>query len=227
MSNRTRIWTLSSIVAALVVAGGVWGFVALLPNKPEAPAKPITKEELKANLSADALKALSAEERKKKMAELGNRIAVSDREEMRGMRRDEEYRKIRENLSEEERRELRRNSRGGRREEYRKRIKEFFAKTPEEQNKQLDETLDRMQEWRKRREERRAEREAAGENTERRERRERRPRTDEDRTNRMKRTLERTEPEDRAQFQEYFRRLNERAEEREIEMPMWGGRGRR
>ena len=113
------------------------------------------------------------------------------------------------------------------------RMTEFFAMTPEEQNRQLDQTIDRINEWRSNREQRGGDRGrgnggAGGPGGR------RGNMTEEQRDERRKRRLDATSPELRAQFTEYRRRLNERLEERG-EPPMtgpprpgmFGGRGPR
>jgi hypothetical protein len=99
------------------------------------------------------------------------------------------------------------------------RMDEYFAMTPADQQKRLDEILNRMSQPRKRRPE------AGGDNN----RGGDRGRggwgnmTEAQRDERSKRRLDRTSPKMRAQFSEFRKQLEDRAKERGItQMPGWG-----
>jgi ABC-type transporter MlaC component len=104
------------------------------------------------------------------------------------------------------------------------RMDEYFAMTPADQQKRLDEILNRMSQPRERRPE------AGGDNT----RGGDRGRggwgnlTEGQRDERSKRRLDRTSPKMRAQFSEFRKQLEDRAKERGItQLPGWGRGGPR
>lgn len=190
--------------AVVVVGGGVWAFT----GGEAEPTGPIVPEEL----TVEAIKEQVKEDPMK----------VMDR--MRDAQRDE-------NLTEEQKRRIRRNGRAVMMEEMDKRMDEYFAATDEaEKNAILDRQIDEFQKmrevWRKRREEREAEREAKGEDAEgdrggppwR-----RGPQTREQRQNRS----EGRSPDAMAKRMTYFMAMRARAQARGIEMGGPGGRGGR
>jgi hypothetical protein len=212
--------TLWLIVAGVLVAVGVGGYYTFRPE-PEPAPEPATPEQLKATLKRDTLEKLPEQKRGEELLMAGRQMAMLSREDRRKLWSDEKFREDMSKLKPEERRKLITPMRSRFREDMRESVRKFFEeKSEEKQNAMLDETLNRMQEWRKRREESRRSN-PDGE----RPRRRRSGQSPEERQGRMRRRLDETTPEDRAMFQEYFRRLSERAEERGIEMPF--GRGRR
>lgn len=118
----------------------------------------------------------------------------------------------REGLSEDEQRALRRNLRGTGRVRMVGDVKKFFELSPDEQVAQLDQRIDEMQTRRQAWEQRRT----ASPNTARpegAERRRRQPSADRMQTW-MERRLSEHPPLERAMFQEYFRRLRARRQQR-------------
>jgi hypothetical protein len=109
-----------------------------------------------------------------------------------------------------------------------RRMDEFFALPVADQQKRLDEILDRMQQWRQTRGQDGGARDASARDG----RRDGRGRggwqnmTEAQRDERSKRRLDRTSPKLRAQFSEFRRRLDERSKQRGMgEVPGWGFRG--
>jgi hypothetical protein len=96
------------------------------------------------------------------------------------------------------------------------RMNEFFAMTPADQQKRLDEIIDRMSQPREPRQQN-------GDRSARGDRGGPRNMTEAQRAERSKRRLDRTSPKMRAQFSEFRKRLETRAEQRGIsQLPNWG-----
>ena len=128
------------------------------------------------------------------------RMDEMDDEERRATR--EAFRDNIQGLSDDQRREFFESSRPMFMQMAQRRMDEFFSLTPEEQAQRLDEIIDRQEA---------GQREGRGERSN---RGDRRPRTAGERSERMKRMLDRTTPEMRARFSEFRRLINERREER-------------
>ena len=130
-----------------------------------------------------------------------------------------------ESLTDEQRDALRRDGRERWQQFGQQRMDEFFALPPDQQQRRLDEILDRMLERQRERAQNpdarnrgdRGDRGGRGRNL-----------TDDQRDERRKRRLDRIDPKMRAQFGEFRRRLDERAQERGLppmqDRPGGGGR---
>jgi len=188
---------------ALLARYAAWG---------HEPAQ-LSPDEFKEALQGDPFAGLSPEERAKRLEDMGRLMPDMDREQRRKVFRDGSVRGSLSDLSPEERRKLlasnRESQRDRRREEMQKRINDFFEASAEEQERILQEFLDRMQHRRRR--------PPGSENTNR-SQRQRSTRTEEQHQDRLRNMLDDTEPEDRAKTTEFFRRLSEMAEEQGIEM---------
>jgi len=127
------------------------------------------------------------------------------------------FRQRMDSLTDAQRDAFRQSSRDGWRQFAEQRMDEFFTLPPAEQQQRLDEILDRMIERQRQREQNptardRGNRGGRGRNL-----------TDAQRDERRKRRLDRTDPKMRAQFSEFRRMLNERAQQRGL--PPMQGRG--
>jgi hypothetical protein len=137
----------------------------------------------------------------------------------------QDFRQRMDGLSDEQRREFRRSGREQWQQFAQQRMDEFFGLPPAEQEKRLDEIIDRMTARQNERRQNPRDNDGA--------RRDRggrgdwggRNMTDAQRDARRKQRLDRTSPKMRAQFSEFGRRLNERMEERGL--PPMEGRGGR
>ena len=220
MNRLKKPWVIGLLLVVIVASGGY-----LIIVGKEKPLPAATPDYIKASLSAKPLSEMTDEQRAQHLSTLGAQIAQVTPETRREFMRDPAIRESMSTLTREERRTLSQPMHEGRRNEMRERmqqrIKEFFEATPEDQTRILDEWLDRMTERRKRWEQRR------NENPDRapRQRRSRPEPSEEQRMERLRTMVDNTTPDERAQFQEYFRRLQERAAERDIEFGF--GRGRR
>jgi hypothetical protein len=129
----------------------------------------------------------------------------------------EQFRERMDSLTDDQRRALREGGREQWQQMAQRRMDEFFALPPAEQDKRLDEMIDRMMERRREREQNpnagRGGRGDRGANL-----------SDAQREQRRKERLDRTSPKMRAQFTEFRDRMNDRLEERGLP-PMEGGRG--
>ncbi len=162
------------------------------------------------------------------------RSMAEEMEDMSWDQRRDHYRQMREEtekLTDEQREQFRDEMRGRWEEREAKRMKEFFDLTPEEQIAELDRQIDRMEEWRKRREangDRGRERRGRGDRG-----RGGRPRTQSygrsaDGSNanvdRRNSRLDRRSPDSRARRSEYFRMMTARMRDRGVSFPRRGPR---
>ena len=225
----------ASGMGVLVVVAVIWMLLSA-GSGPNAKAEPISStQELKGLLSPERFQSLTGEKRTEYFAALGRRMAAVPREQRRQMFEEAGLREQMDTMESEDRRALWQGMRGARRRSddrrdgegggrgrgggrMRERMEEFFAASESEQKAILDEMIDRFAEFRRRRADRGNDR---GEDSS---HRRRRNISDDQRDERFRRMLGHVEPEDRAKFQEFFRRLRERAEERGVE---FGGPGRR
>ncbi|MBN2711888.1 MAG: hypothetical protein JXR97_05550 [Planctomycetes bacterium] len=215
-----------------------WHSNALPSNLPEKP-------------DFEAISKMPEEKRKKVLEYYGrtstqrrrddsrDRSSSNQLSEAEAKQRAEEWRKRREEmekLSEEDRHVMRAAAMEVHQAEMNKQMKEFFALTPEEQTKKLDERIDRMVEMQKEREKRMAERKAqeatnanaqGGSNSGREGGgRPARSSDPDKRTEHFRNRLDESTPEERAMRTAYFMALQKRAKERGVTMSM-GGRGGR
>ncbi len=130
----------------------------------------------------------------------------------------QQFRQRVEGLSEDQRREFRESGREGFQQMMLQRMDRFFAMSPEEQTKELDEMIDRMEEWRANREQGGGGGSGWGRGGG------RGKMTAAQRDQRGKERLDRTTPEMRAKMDRFRDMINERREERGLE-PIEGGRG--
>ncbi|MFP4028307.1 MAG: hypothetical protein ACLFWL_11010 [Candidatus Brocadiia bacterium] len=232
-SKRTA-WIVGATAVSFILLITVLGLLFWNGNndKRDFPV-PQTPEELRGSLKTEQLETMSPEKRAQYMNQLARSLNSLPGEERRELFRDTDLRKQLEGLKPEDRdafrkgmfaarREHRDDESGrGRQRDHRhrmhERIEEFFSASDAKQKAMLDERIDRMLERRKRWEERRRER------ADDRPRGSRRPRPSDDQLDDMLRgMLDHTDPKERTQIQEYFRRLRNRAQERGVEL-----RGRR
>lgn len=226
-------WLWLSVGAGLLVVGIVISVIFILArastagNDMNAPDSP---EELADRLDSTRLQAMEGKERERYLRSVGASTAKMSREERRTMFDDANLRDRMDDMSSEDRRSLRRgmwqarreNDReggdedggrgGGRRGRMGERIDEFFDSSRAEQEEVLDGMINRFRNRASRRDE----------NNRRRGRR--RQLSSDERDERFRRMLTHTEPETRAKFQEFVRRLRVRAEEQGVELPRRGGR---
>ena len=195
-ASSRRLWAVVG-VGILAVAAVVW---AVAGRSGRADEK-IGASTLPQELSADALKAQSAEPGK---------MRATMREAMQ-----------RDDLTEEQRSELMRNARTVWRSAMQERVNEYFAAAPEDKGEVLDKHLEefrrRMQEW----EQRRKEEERKGE-----ERPEFRGMFGAQSRQERKAQSESRDPDDMARGMAYFSALRQRANERGMQLPR-GGPGSR
>jgi len=126
----------------------------------------------------------------------------------------QEFRQRVEGLSEDQRREFFESSREGFQQVRVQRMDQFFAMTPEEQTKRLNELIDRMEEWRANRGQGGGWGRGGGRGN----------MTAAQRDQHSKQRLDRSTPEMRAKMDRFRDMMNERREERGLE-PIDGGRG--
>ncbi len=197
--------TILITIAILLIAAFGWAWATREPEEPEAVTE--AKAVLETALDAEKIEEQSDEQRMETFKKL---------------------REMADAMPEEQRDQFRKAAQGIFISFMQQRLDQFFELPPEEQTKKLDQWIDRMEAGRARREERRKEREQstaadAGETGESPatsdagEGRRRSPFGDvtpEKREERHRRRLDSTTPKMRAQFQEFFRMLNERRKER-------------
>ncbi len=199
--NRKYIITTAVGLSVIAVAAGTWAL-----SREEAPVSIVPE-----NMTVAALK----EQIKDPDRMMTTMSTMWDR-------RDE--------LTEEQRREVRRNMGQVMRDTMRANMDEYFgAETEEDKLAILDRHIDEMQEWMKRfeemRKQREAEREANGEDAEAERERWRRERANQSTEERKERSEGRS-PDQMVRMMTYFGAVRSRAETRGIEMPRWGPGGR-
>ncbi len=207
--RRTRRILLMAAAGVLLILGGVWGYSSWFGQDQESPTG------LPEELRYESLKAKADEPEK---------LFETVRETRR-----------REDLTEEQHREVRDNIRKVMEAELDERMDEYFAAAPDQRDAVLDGHIDefreRMGRWRERREQERAEGEGdrEGEDERRAEsRRERRHGRFGDMSREERKTRsESRDPDQTARRMAYFTAIRARMEARGIEMPRHGpGRGR-
>lgn len=110
-------------------------------------------------------------------------------------------------MSQEDRNKMRSVMRSVRRQIWRKQMKKYFTMTREEQNKMLDQMIERRRQWRERRNAQNNRSSSSSSNSS---TRRRRPRSQAERIQRQKNFLSRSDSETRAQFTEFIRAMRER-----------------
>ena len=201
-------WTWVGIIVLVVaVAGGVWAF-----SQRENPELARARDASKKAMEAFSNDNLSADEKMKLM---------------------EQSREAAKNLSEDQRREIRREGWKARSGEMMKRIDEFLAiEDDNSRNEFLDREIDRFQEmrdqWREMRKKRESENEANGQSNREGDRGRGgwgrvQPGDKEGMLNRQRGMLDRSSPEQRAKFTEYFTAIKARMEARGMDTS-WGRR---
>ena len=200
-------WTWIGIVAALLmVGGGVWAYS--LRDSPEL---------------------VKAREANQKVMEAfkNDNVSMEDR-----MKLVDQAREAGKNLNEKEQENFRREARNARMGAMLQKMDEFFALEDEnERNAFLDQEIERFQEMRNQWQARRKERESKGEAEGESKGNDRggrgwgrvQPGDKEGMLNRQRMMLDKSSPQQRAKFTEYFTAMRQRMESRGIEMP-WGKR---
>jgi hypothetical protein len=210
MNSKSRNRIIIAVVIVLIVASGVTAYVV---SRPEPASRPLTAVEFRDELASENLDGLSPEARKRFLAKLGKRMSITDPKELGRMKGDEVLSKRIKALSKKELSELFGPMKKRGQKAVRVYFDKFFRKSREEQNRELDRKLDGMAEWDRRK---RNDADAEGKDSPPAEGK--RPTLDEEIAG-MRRKLESTDPEDRAMFEEYIRRLRERARERGVGTP--------
>jgi hypothetical protein len=193
--------------SAIIVISGVIISIVLYTGPEPAPA-PMTREDVE-QIDWKEISEMNGPEQQEAMEKIGKRMAVSDADVLREVRRNPETRNTIMNMSDSTRMAFM-----GQMIKHRKKImiqevKDFFKLSPQEQTRHLDKRLDMISEIQKSRD-----KTIQGENGK---NKRKRP-GPEQRKEMMRIILAEVEPADRAQVQEYLMRLQDRANERGIEL---------
>lgn len=201
---------ITSASSVVIIALAIGAFVLFRPKPKPPEVTPANATNVVKFIASDDFAKLDAEKKKEYLDKMRDNPEI----------RDAMFAQ-RDSLTEEQRQNLRKNMGGAFRQQMKERMNKYFAlKTPEEKNKMLDETIDEMQ---KMRSEMEKHRKAAGDNG--------KPQGPPPggphgpREGHMKNMMEKTSPQDRAQFMQFMSDMMARAKARGIQLPGPPGRG--
>lgn len=202
-----------STCGAVLIASAIAAACVLWLDKPHEPPAPSEQSagEITKYLASEEFEKLEPEQ---KQAYFGGAVKRFESENT--------WRPPRQDLSDEERERLRKNAGPLFRKVMERRIEKYFEMPKEEKTAYLDEMIDRFAEMRKAREQRRAERAAAGETSSAPRERRRGPHRSFTPA-RLRDMIENTPPETQARFIQFMMDMRARREERGL--PGWGGSG--